>query len=194
MKKLLLLLPALCFALPGIAQQVSLIPRVGLNLANTYPDSYANMRPGINAGIGGEVRFSSLFALESGVYYSEQGNKKGNMKLKYDYLNVPVLAKFYLYKGFHLFAGPQWGINLKAEVENAPMGGSFDPKECYSGSLKSETYDFDFSLSMGAGYAFDCGLLVSANYNAGCTYIGRWRDSTAHNGVIQLNVGWLLKL
>ena len=65
------------------------------------------MRPGLNIGVAEEIRFSKLFALEPGVYYSMQGYQKEKLKarqpgLKADYLNIPIYAKFYLYRGFHL--------------------------------------------------------------------------------------------
>ena len=38
------------------------------------------MRPGLNIGVAEEIRFSKLFALEPGVYYSMQGYQKENAK------------------------------------------------------------------------------------------------------------------
>lgn len=58
------------------------IPRIGLNLANTYPESFADMRPGLNIGVAEEIRFSKLFALEPGVYYSMQGYQKKTLKAR----------------------------------------------------------------------------------------------------------------
>ena len=112
MKKVVLLFILFVFSLSRAdAQEFHFIPRIGLNLANTYPESFADMRPGLNIGVAEEIRFSKLFALEPGVYYSMQGYQKENAKgetarLKADYLNIPIYAKFYLYRGFHLFAGP----------------------------------------------------------------------------------------
>ena len=108
MKKVVLLFILFVFSLSQAdAQEFHFIPRIGLNLANTYPESFADMRPGLNIGVAEEIRFSKLFALEPGVYYSMQGYQKENAKgetarLKADYLNIPIYAKFYLYRGFHL--------------------------------------------------------------------------------------------
>ena len=122
MKKVVLLFILFVFSLSQAdAQEFHFIPRIGLNLANTYPESFADMRPGLNIGVAEEIRFSKLFALEPGVYYSMQGYQQENAKgetarLKADYLNIPVYAKFYLYRGFHLFAGPQVGFNVRAKL------------------------------------------------------------------------------
>lgn len=64
------------------AQEFHFIPRIGLNLANTYPESFADMRPGLNIGVAEEIRFSKLFALEPGVYYSMQGYQKKTLKAR----------------------------------------------------------------------------------------------------------------
>ena len=122
MKKVVLLFILFVFSLSQAdAQEFHFIPRIGLNLANTYPESFADMRPGLNIGVAEEIRFSKLFALEPGVYYSMQGYQKENAKgetarLKADYLNIPIYAKFYLYRGFHLFAGPQVGFNVSSRA------------------------------------------------------------------------------
>lgn len=191
------------------AQEFHFIPKVGLNLANTYPESSADMRPGLNIGVAEEIRFSKLFALEPGVYYSMQGYQKGNdeggtARLKADYLNIPVYAKFYLYRGFHLFAGPQVGFNVRAKASDYVFVSGYSPahqgKYDFSGDKKEEIRNCDFSVSMGLGYTFDWGLILSANYNVGCTHL--FKDSEYslggsnhfrgkdHNGVIQFNVGW----
>lgn len=206
MKRIVLFLFFVLTTLAVSAQEIHFIPRVGLNLANTYPESYADMRPGLNVGIAGEVRFSELFAVEPGIYYSMQGYQatyKGvKNKLKLDYLNIPVYAKFYLYRGFHLFAGPQLGINIKARdvnrIHTLPVP-PFTPT-IESADVEDELCPVDLSIGMGAGYTFDMGLILSVQYNAGCTYIFKEVESLScgggglsgkdHNGVLQFNVGW----
>ena len=181
MKKVVLLFILFVFSLSQAdAQEFHFIPRIGLNLANTYPESFADMRPGLNIGVAEEIRFSKLFALEPGVYYSMQGYQKENAKgetarLKADYLNIPIYAKFYLYRGFHLFAGPQVGFNIRAKASN-------------------------YIFVSGLGYTFDMGLVISANYNLGCTHFFKEPEYSFggsnhfrgkdHNGVIQFNLGW----
>ena len=81
MKKVVLLFILFVFSLSQAdAQEFHFIPRIGLNLANTYPESFADMRPGLNIGVAEEIRFSKLFALEPGVYYSMQGYQQENAK------------------------------------------------------------------------------------------------------------------
>ena len=210
MKKVVLLFILFVFSLSqAYAQEFHFIPRIGLNLANTYPESFADMRPGLNIGVAEEIRFSKLFALEPGVYYSMQGYQQENAKgetarLKADYLNIPVYAKFYLYRGFHLFAGPQVGFNVRAKASNYIFVSAPTPvhqsEYDFSGDKKEEIRNCDFSVSMGLGYTFDMGLVISANYNLGCTHFFKEPEYSFggsnhfrgkdHNGVIQFNLGW----
>ena len=210
MKKVVLLFILFVFSLSRAdAQEFHFIPMIGLNLANTYPESFADMRPGLNIGVAEEIRFSKLFALEPGVYYSMQGYQKENAKgetarLKADYLNIPIYAKFYLYRGFHLFAGPQVGFNVRAKASNYIFVSGPTPvhqsEYDFSGDKKEEIRNCDFSVSMGLGYTFDMGLVISANYNLGCTHFFREPEYSLggsnhfrgkdHNGVIQFNLGW----
>ena len=50
MKKLVLLLFVALISIQISAQEFHFIPRIGFNLANTYPESFADMRPGVNVG------------------------------------------------------------------------------------------------------------------------------------------------
>ena len=48
MRKVVLLFILFVFSLSRAdAQEFHFIPRIGLNLANTYPESFADMRPGL---------------------------------------------------------------------------------------------------------------------------------------------------
>lgn len=74
MKKIVFLL-LLCVACCMNAQEFHLIPKVGLNLANTTGEVDSKVRPGLNIGLGGDVMLTERFGIETGVYYSMQGSK-----------------------------------------------------------------------------------------------------------------------
>lgn len=209
MKKISLFL--LCFiALHASAQEFHFMPKVGLNLANAT-NTEMGTRAGLNVGVGAEVMLSSVFALESGVYYSMQGarQKIGGLneelegavvKLNLDYINIPVYAKGYVYKGLHIFGGPQLGFNIKAK------GGLFMNRSSVMGDMKESFKPIDVSLALGVGYQFDPGFFFSMNYNIGLPGMMKYRvvievdgvvtdldisgKYNAHNSVFQLNAGW----
>ena len=75
MKKVVLLFILFVFSLSRAdAQEFHFIPRIGLNLANTYPESFADMRPGLNIGVAEEIRFpfsKLLFTLSLSYFQTE---------------------------------------------------------------------------------------------------------------------------
>lgn len=101
-----------------------------------------------------------------------------------------------------MFGGPQLGINVRAKGTNFKYSLGYPPFETktVSRNIKDDMSPCDLSFSMGAGYTFDMGLIVSVNYNLGCTYIFKESEYTFggsnlfrgkdHNGVIQFNLGW----
>lgn len=196
MKKSLLLLLFVAFQVS--AQEFHFIPKIGLNMAN-ITNSDGSMKPGLNIGVAGEVMMTERFAIEPGVFYSMQGTKDKEsgttMKIKNDYLNIPVLFKGYVYEGFNLFAGPQLGFKVSSKIKASQSGTSVSTSE---GSDLFKTVDF--SIVLGAGYQSPMGFLVSLNYNIGLTntinkdkfssLLGTTVDETCRNGVLQLNVGW----
>lgn len=200
MKKIAFLL-ALFIACQVNAQEFHLIPKVGLNLASLTNESEydGSVRSGLNIGIGADFMWNEVFGGEAGVYYSMQGNKsKGGIEnvvsytTKLDYINLPLYAKGYVYKGLYLFAGPQFGFNISQQNHSS------------SAEVPSLTIDmnvirnFDCSLGIGVGYQWKAGWMVSANYNFGLTdawksFDGIEQDKTC-NSVFQLNVGWAFEL
>ena len=174
--------------------EFSFTPKVGLNMANISGTGGNNggsdPRYGINVGFSVEKMFFPQFALESGVFYSMQGMRfpSGRLDVNLDYINVPILAKYYVFKGLNVFAGPQLGFNVKAETKGSLVDETID----YKDYIKT----FDPALVFGLGYQFDMGLSVSANYNWSFlnqmkdgSYVGV-EDDNYHNHVIQVNVGW----
>ena len=197
MKKSILLL-LLFVAFQVSAQEFHFIPKIGLNFAN-MTNSDGSMKPGLNIGVAGEVMMTDHFAIEPGIFYSMQGTKGKDsgvtMKIKNDYLNIPVLFKGYVYEGFNLFAGPQLGFKVSSKIKASQSGTSVSTSE---GSDLFKTVDF--AIVIGAGYQSPMGFLVSLNYNIGLantinkdkmsSLIGATVDEKSRNGVLQFNVGW----
>ena len=165
-------------------------PKVGLNIANISGTGGTDPRYGVNVGFSVEKMILPKFALESGVFYSMQGMRftSGNLDVNLDYLNVPILAKYYVFNGLNLFAGPQLGFNVKAETKGSIVDETID----YKDYIKT----FDPALVFGLGYQFDMGLCISASYNWSILnhskndkYVG-FEDDNYRNHVLQFNIGW----
>lgn len=126
---------------------------------------------------------SDLFALSAEVLYSGQGcatEVEGSSKkafLNVSYINIPVLANFYLTEGLAIKAGIQPGIPLSTKVK-------FDGESVDS----EDNAQFDLSIPVGISYDLKCGFLVDLRYNIGVTKMHK--DVKAQNSVFQLTVGW----
>jgi hypothetical protein len=180
------------------AQEIDFGVQVGLNLANLQGDDVEDVdaRTGINVGLTGEYEFSPSFGLMVGAIYSQQGADGSilgqDSTLKLDYINVPVLAKFYLGgSGFSIDAGPQIGFIVKDEYE------------INEGAFAGSTTDYDaepIDLSVGGGLsykfregAFLEGISLSTRYMVGLSNIYNDNDTFSDNvtnQVFSFNLGY----
>ena len=81
--------------------------KAGVNISNQTLDDAAKYKAGFTGGIFADYRTCNWFAVSVDVLYSRQGSKIENsdIKLRTDYLNIPVLANFYLTRGMALKTG-----------------------------------------------------------------------------------------
>lgn len=190
------------------AQELHFMPKIGFTLAD-ISHLQTKVRSGANVGLGAEYLFpNEIAAVETGVYYAMQGAYiKGTVAghylttfLKNDYLNIPVLAKAYVYNGINVFVGPQFSFNVKDKI-TMEYGG----KELGKVNTTDFVENFDLAIMMGVGYQFESGLFVNANYNLGLLAVFKEDEFTitgenaAHtitdglstrNRVFQINAGW----
>lgn len=193
MKKLMIAAIAVVgFSATGLAQQqVKFGPKAGINLASMSGQDDAEMKIGFHVGAVAEIKFSDTFSIQPELLYSAQGAKSkssDDVKLNNDYINIPIMAKYYFVEGFSVEAGPQIGFLMKAEASNGDA--TVDMKDYYK--------SIDFGLGIGLAYDLPQGLFVNARYNIGLSKIGE--DQTignitieaddVKNSVIQIGVGY----
>src|SRR5690606_31086389 len=128
MKKLMIAAIAVIgFSAAGLAQQqVKFGPKAGVNLATISGNDDSEMKIGFHVGAVAEIKFNDKFSLQPEVLYSAQGAKEkgeGDGKMNNDYINIPIMAKYYFVEGFSIEAGPQVGFLMKSEAkgENASV-------------------------------------------------------------------------
>ncbi|MDY4043058.1 MAG: porin family protein [Marinifilaceae bacterium] len=166
-------------------------PKVGFNW--TSISTYNKNKCDFSAGVFADVRFNRYIGAQIEALYSRQGtrHKENGTKwyFKYDYVNIPILAKVYIFKRFSFDLGPQFGflINDKVKWKTTPLKGT---DERYSDIMKN----FDFSLALGFSYDFKFGLVASARYNIGLTQVMEKHnilvDGSNYNRVFQFSLGW----
>lgn len=176
MKKFMLAAAVMIMSLGAKAQnevgQITVAPTVGLNLATVTGDGAKSMAA-FTVGATAEYGLSEDIGLSAGVMYSMQGAKLGGEKLKLGYINIPILANYYIWEGLAIKVGLQPGIMLSAKWDGE--------------DVKEGCNSFDLAIPVGVSYEFSK-IVVDARYNIGVTKIIDGADSK--NSVMQFTVGY----
>jgi len=187
MKKVLLVTVATVLGLANLnAQEIKFGAKAGLNFSTISGDNTRELDIGIttdfNFGVLAEIPISEKFSFQPELMYSGQGyaGKGSGEIVVLNYLNIPLMGKYYLTKGFSLEAGPQIGFLLSAKDKDADT------------DVKGAFNTVDFGVNFGVGYKFDNGLNFGARYNLGLSDINNVDGSSNKNknGVFQLSVGY----
>jgi hypothetical protein len=142
---------------------------------------------GFHVGFFGEFMISDKFAIQPELLYSAQGVKLefagDNGDLKLDYINIPVMAKYYVADAFSLELGPQIGFLVSAKAKSGGV----------SEDIKDQVKSTDVSLGFGGTYYFAEKFMLGARYNLGLTRIQKDLspgESESKNSVFQISVGY----
>ena len=140
-------------------------PKAGLSISSITSNDDADYKAGFVGGVEAEYHVTPLVGISAGLLYSMQGAKatEEGVEAKYnmDYLNVPILANFYVTKGLALKAGIQPGFKTSSSVKVGSV--KVDDE---TGSIKS----VDFSIPVGISYEY-MNVCLDARYNIGCTKV-----------------------
>lgn len=181
------------------AQEVKFGAKAGVNFSSINGDMADSFdgRTALHFGGVAEISVSEKFAIQPEILYSAQGadyeEEDFTGTVKVDYLNVPVLAKFFVAEGFSVEAGPQIGFLLSAKDEYDFDGGSGED------DIKDQAKGVEVAAALGLGYQLESGLNFGARYNIGLTEINDFDDMDSEfdtsdiswkNGVFQIFVGW----
>ncbi len=183
------------------AQDIKYGIKGGLNLSSLSGDTDGldlKSKFGFHAGGFVEIKFSEKFALQPELLYSTQGTKFDDIQLggnaaktcfNFDYINVPVMFKYFAAEKFFVEAGPQIGFLVAAKARVKVDEQNIDNKQ----DIKDNFESIDFGLNFGAGYEFTENIFASARYNLGLANIAKTEsgdDTKIHNGVFSLSVGY----
>jgi hypothetical protein len=198
-KIIMVVLASVLFANLAQAQaQFSLGIKAGANFSSinvSDPAATWDGKTGFHGGAFALIKITA-FAIQPELIFSQQGSKVKingqDLDANFSYLNVPIIAKFYLPMGLNFQLGPQFGFLTTAEsdynpITNTPQNGT-DLEDFYKNS--------DVSLGMGIGWDLPLRLSIDARYNLGLTQIEDDASIEAtKNQVFQISVGYkLIKL
>ena len=161
--------------------QITLKPTVGINLANITGDGDHKMKVGVVAGAEAEYGITAKLGLTCGLLYSMEGYKVDDTKFNLDYLNIPILAQYYVIPGLAVKAGLQPAFNVRHKV-------SYDGNTADLEGVKG----FNFSIPVGLSYEYQS-FVLDARYNIGVTKLYKDADQ-GRNNTISITLGYKFSL
>lgn len=194
MKKVMMIAALMVATLSANAQQSvgtwSITPKVGVNLATITDADDASMKIGLVAGADVTYQLAEPFAISFGAFYSMQGAKddetisgvKVDETMSLDYINIPIMANYYVIPGLAIKAGIQPAFNVKHEVKAEANGSSYSSDIDHFNSL-------DISIPLGASYEFG-DFVIDARYNLGLTKLIDISGYNSKNSVFQFTLGY----
>jgi hypothetical protein len=227
MKKLMMIAAMMVAAVSANAQfepgTFSIQPKAGFSIAwlsnmpklpistNTTLDK--SPVAGVVIGAEAEYQLTNMISLAAGVNYSLQGSgwedyelKSGNnkvelkdAKVELGYITIPVVANFYLFKGFAVKAGIQPGFLTNAKMK-ATIKGEMDGSNITTdvdNDMKDECKKFDLSVPICVSYQFKVPVTLDLRYNLGVSKVNKESVSgvdDSKNNVISLTVGYKFAL
>ena len=134
MKKVMLVAAILIASVAASAQnevgKFSIAPTIGINLSNASFSVSAistSTKAGLVIGATGEYGILPTFSVSAALLYSMEGCKcetegeqngydyKISEDVSLNYLNIPIMANYYVWQGLAVKAGLQFGINLSSD-------------------------------------------------------------------------------
>ncbi|MCO6162619.1 porin family protein [Flavobacterium sp. NRK F7] len=165
------------------AQEVKFGAKGGLNLSTLSGDDDTAMKVGFQVGGFAEISVTEKFAIQPELLYSTQGTKydgTGDPSLHLDYLNIPVMAKFFVTEGLSLEAGPQVGFLLSAKLKTD--AGDADFKEYVNST--------DFGLNFGVGYDVTDNISLGVRYGFGVSDVNKEGNNSIKNSNFSFALGY----
>ncbi|MDR1756960.1 MAG: PorT family protein [Culturomica sp.] len=204
MKKMMIVVALVAMSATAAFAQFSYGVKGGLNFSSVSNmdkllGDNTKMKPSFYLGAFAEYKVNDFFGISPELVYSRQGlaadvemeylgfEEEGDVKTKYrlNYLNVTVLAKFYVLEGLSVDFGPQFGFLLSSKLY-MEAGGEDETED-----MKDTNKGFDLSVGLGLTYNFNQ-FFVQGRYNLGLTDVAKDNESDDkfRNNVIQFGVGY----
>jgi opacity protein-like surface antigen len=219
MKSKLILHVCILFFYNVTKAQISYGILAGANIANWKGDALKSVgnvvdltkgfidtknNTGFHVGGFVNIPIANNFSIEPGLQYSKKGYAlQGDLKidaLKFlgvnaeakvnaHYIDVPLIVKANVAKGFSLYAGPQVSYLIKnnLRVTTSVLGINLVNKNV---DLTNQFNQLDVALVGGLGYQFTNGLLLKAGYDYGLSMLDKNKNVKAYNRVAKISLGF----
>ena len=175
-------------------KQFTFGPKVGVDYTNYWGNNVEHGgQLSYQAGLFMEYRFTDWFSASPEVVFAAQGGKYQIKRLDdyyketdhINYINVPVMLKFYVTPELSIDFGPQVGFNVYSKnTAELKEGGE---KDKITTDLKEYTKTVDFGLGLGLTYNITDEVFVQGRYTMGLT---RVFDTKAYDNVVLEVIGF----
>ena len=200
---------------PFLGGSISSITNVGSFDIDDGIEQKKRTRVGYIIGGEAEYQFAKKFSVAAGLNYTSQGCGwkdidyfDGGAKIKIKdqsdilgYIKIPIVANYYIFKGFAVKAGVQFGFMVSSkffahgEADYDLFGDGVKRAVDLYGTvdMKDQYKKFDFSIPVGVSYQFKVPIVIDARYQIGLTKLNKYsydgiKDSK--NSVFTLTVGY----
>ncbi|MBR5086722.1 MAG: PorT family protein [Muribaculaceae bacterium] len=175
-------------------KQFTFGPKIGVDYTHFWGEDVSH--DGVlnyQAGLFMEYRFNDKVSVAPEVVFAAQGGKMKwidgvigvNTTYNLNYINVPVMLKFYVAPSLSIDLGPQLGVNIYKKATD---------KWTYDGKDLKDTYELngvktvDFGVGLGLTYNIAKDVFVQGRYTMGMTDV--FENSKAKNGNAQIAIGY----
>lgn len=160
--------------------------KLGFNISN-LSNTIGNAKLGFTGGVFGEYQFPSRFSVTGDLLYSREGsrirNNSDNKRIsKLHYLNIPILANYYVIDGLAVKAGLQPGILLGSRIKIKENG------VVRNGSSNYKTMDISMPIGISYEPSFTYNFILDVRYNIGLAKVVNGSTSIRNN-FFSLTVG-----
>lgn len=167
----------------------------GLNLASLKGEGVDNLNIRSSVHITGlvEIELSDRFSVQPEIVFSSQGAEESDIDYKatwyLNYINIPLITKYYINDQLSIEAGPQIGFLMNAKLDWS------DDDESGLDELEEFISSIDFGIDFGLGYKLESGLIFGGRYNMGMINVleSDMTEGKLTNGVLQMSIGYLFK-
>jgi len=202
MKKIFIALMCMFLATGAVMaqKQFTFGPKVGFDYTHYWgEDVNHGGRLNYQVGMFMEYRFTDKFSVAPEIVFAAQGGKYDTNLMGAEfketdyvnYINVPVMMKFYVVPELSIDFGPQVGFNVYSKNTTEAKAGGESGKE--TTDVKDYTNDVDFGLGLGLTYNITNDVFVQGRYTMGLTKVFKENDlliDNSKNGNAQISIGY----
>lgn len=178
MRKFLILIVLLGTGLNLSAQGLDFGVKAGVNFSSVRDASGLDNRTGFVAGVFAGGKLGDKLGLQADLLYSQQGAEFELGDFNLDYVNVPIVVKYYLSDNFNFHVGPQFGVLINDDAQTV-VGETIND---------IATNNFDITAVLGLGFDLPMGIRLEGRYNFGLSDVAKTEGGK--NSVVTLSVGY----